>query len=336
MSLAVDEEGKVPLTNFQDAQYFGPISLGTPPQEFTVVFDTGSANLWVPSTRCKSIACFLHNRYDASSSSTFKENGTEFAIRYGTGSLEGVISSDTLTVGGITIENQDFGESIKEPGITFAVGRFDGIFGLAYDTISVEHVVPPFYNMIHKHLIDEPIFSVWLGKNGEEEQGGELLFGGIDNNLFTGDLVYAPVIRKGYWEVELTSASLGDKELVTKPGRAAIDTGTSLCAIPTKAAEQINKIIGAKKNFMGQYTIDCNKVDSLPELKFVFGGHPFVLSPQEYILNVQGNCISGFIGMDIPAPAGPIWIVGDVFLRSYYTVYDLGKNRVGFAKAVHE
>ncbi|EPZ30775.1 Aspartic peptidase domain-containing protein, partial [Rozella allomycis CSF55] len=177
----------------------------------------------------------------------------------------------------------------------------------------------------------EPIFSVWLGKNGEEEQGGELLFGGIDNNLFTGDLVYAPVIRKGYWEVELTSASLGDKELVTKPGRAAIDTGTSLCAIPTKAAEQINKIIGAKKNFMGQYTIDCNKVDSLPELKFVFGGHPFVLSPQEYILNVQGNCISGFIGMDIPAPA-----VGDVFLRSYYTVYDLGKNRVGFAKAVHE
>ncbi|EPZ36475.1 Aspartic peptidase domain-containing protein, partial [Rozella allomycis CSF55] len=167
MSLAVDEEGKVPLTNFQDAQYFGPISLGTPPQEFTVVFDTGSANLWVPSTRCKSIACFLHNRYDASSSSTFKENGTEFAIRYGTGSLEGVISSDTLTVGGITIENQDFGESIKEPGITFAVGRFDGIFGLAYDTISVEHVVPPFYNMIHKHLIDEPIFSVWLGKNGE-------------------------------------------------------------------------------------------------------------------------------------------------------------------------
>jgi saccharopepsin len=81
-----------------------------------VVFDTGSSNLWVPSTRCQSIACWLHRRYDASQSETYVENGTEFAIRYGTGSLKGVISNDVLTVGDIVVEGQDFGESVEEPG----------------------------------------------------------------------------------------------------------------------------------------------------------------------------------------------------------------------------
>jgi saccharopepsin len=80
----------------------------------------------------------VHRRYKASDSSTYKENGTEFAIRYGTGSLEGVISNDMLGVGDLEIQNQDFGESVKEPGITFAVAKFDGIFGLGYDTISVQ------------------------------------------------------------------------------------------------------------------------------------------------------------------------------------------------------
>ena len=104
----------LPITNFQDAQYFAEISLGSPAQTFTVVFDTGSSNLWVPSTRCSSIACFLHSKYDATKSETYAANDTEFAIQYGTGAVEGVISGDTLTLGGsMEIKDQLFGESVK-------------------------------------------------------------------------------------------------------------------------------------------------------------------------------------------------------------------------------
>ena len=236
-----------------------------------------------------------------------------------------------LKVAGIEISDQEFGETTKEPGLTFALGKFDGIFGLGYDTIAVAGTVPPFYNMIKQKLIAESIFSVWLGRAADGE-GGELVFGAVDRERFEGEIHYAPVIRKGYWEVELEDFALGDKHLGQR-ARAAIDTGTSLIAVPSEIADAINQSIGAEKGFQGIYTVDCSKVPTLPEVAFTFGGKDFKLSAQDYILEAQGACMSAFMGIDIPAPAGPIWIIGDAFLRSWYTVYDLGNNRVGFAKS---
>jgi saccharopepsin len=128
------------------------VDLGTPPQEFKVVLDTGSSNLWVPSSKCNSIACFLHSKYDSSASSTYKKNGTDFEIRYGSGSLSGFVSSDTLEIAGMEIKDQLFAEATEEPGLAFAFGRFDGILGLGYDTISVNHIPPPFYELINQKV----------------------------------------------------------------------------------------------------------------------------------------------------------------------------------------
>lgn len=89
---AAEDGSSLPLTNYMDAQYYGTIEIGTPPQEFTVIFDTGSSNTWVPSKKCHSLACYLHNRYDSSDSETFERDPREFAIRYGSGAVEGFIS----------------------------------------------------------------------------------------------------------------------------------------------------------------------------------------------------------------------------------------------------
>ncbi|KIM90839.1 hypothetical protein PILCRDRAFT_811328 [Piloderma croceum F 1598] len=319
----------VPLSNFMNAQYFTEIELGTPPQIFKVILDTGSSNLWVPSTQCTSIACFLHSKYDSGASSSYKANGSEFAIQYGSGSMEGFVSQDTLTIGDLTIKGQDFAEATKEPGLAFAFGKFDGILGLGYDTISVNHITPPFYSMINKGLLDAPVFSFRLGAS--EQDGGEAIFGGIDDSAYTGKISYAPVRRKAYWEVELESVSFGDDTLELENTGAAIDTGTSLIVLPTDIAEMLNSQIGATKSWNGQYEVDCAKVPSLPELSFVFSGKSYPLKGTDYILEVQGTCISAFMGMDINLPGGDLWIIGDVFLRRYFTVYDLGRNAVGFA-----
>lgn len=238
---------EAPLTNYLNAQYFTEIQLGTPGQSFKVILDTGSSNLWVPSEDCSSLACFLHSKYAHDSSSTYKANGSSFSIQYGSGAMEGYVSQDTLAIGDLIIPKQDFAEATSEPGLAFAFGKFDGILGLAYNTISVNKIVPPVYNAIEQGLLEEPRFAFYLGDTSKnEEDGGVATFGGIDEDLYTGKVVDLPVRRKAYWEVAFEGIGLGDEYAeLTKTG-AAIDTGTSLITLPSSLAEIINSKIGAE------------------------------------------------------------------------------------------
>ncbi|PGH35202.1 vacuolar protease A [[Emmonsia] crescens] len=321
------------IDNFLNAQYYSEISIGTPPQTFKVVLDTGSSNLWVPSSECGSIACYLHSKYDSSASSTHQKNGSEFAIQYGSGSLSGFVSRDTLRISDLTVKNQLFAEATNEPGLAFAFGRFDGILGLGYDTISVNKIPPPFYEMLNQNLLDEPVFSFYLGDTNIEGDESEAVFGGINKDHYTGELIKIPLRRKAYWEVDLDAITFGNERAELDNTGVILDTGTSLIALPSTLAELLNKEIGAKKSFNGQYTIDCSKRDGLPDLTFTLTGHNFTIGPYDYILEVQGSCISSFMGMDFPEPVGPLAILGDAFLRRYYSVYDLGNHAVGLAKS---
>jgi len=332
-SVHADGDHPVPVSNFLNAQYFSDISIGTPPQQFKVVLDTGSSNLWVPSSECNSIACYLHSKYDHSSSSTYKKNGSSFEIRYGSGELSGFVSQDTFQIGDLKVKNQDFAEATSEPGLAFAFGRFDGIMGLGYNTISVNGIVPPFYNMLDQGLLDEPVFSFYLSDTNDESSESEAMFGGVNKDHYTGKLTKIPLRRKAYWEVDLDAITFGDDTAEMDDTGVILDTGTSLIALPSTIAELLNKEIGAKKSYNGQYTVECNKRDSLPDLTFTLTGHNFTIGPYDYILEVQGSCISSFMGMDFPEPVGPLAILGDAFLRKWYSVYDLGTNSVGLAKA---
>ena len=200
------------------------------------MLDTGSSNLWVPSAECGSIACYLHSKYDHGSSSTYKKNGSEFAIQYGSGSLSGYVSRDTVQIGDLKIKDQLFAEATSEPGLAFAFGRFDGILGLGYDTISVNKIPPPFYNMIDQGLLDEPVFAFYLSDtaNGDES---EATFGGIDKAHYTGDITYIPLRRKAYWEVDLDAITFGDETAEIDNTGVILDTGTSLIALPSTLAE---------------------------------------------------------------------------------------------------
>ncbi|KAM7372289.1 hypothetical protein PAMP_009468 [Pampus punctatissimus] len=328
------------LTNFMDAQYYGVISIGTPPQDFTVLFDTGSSNLWVPSIHCSflDVACWLHHRYNSKKSSTYVQNGTEFSIQYGRGSLSGFISGDTVSVGGLSVPGQQFGEAVKQPGITFAVALFDGVLGMAYPSISVAKVTPVFDTAMAAKLLPQNIFSFYISRDPKAAVGGELMLGGTDPQYYTGDLHYVNVTRKAYWQIKMDGAQVGKQLTLCKAGcQAIIDTGTSLIIGPVEEVRVLQKAIGALPLLMGEYFIDCKRIPSLPVISFNIGGKMFNLTGEDYVIkeSILGTtvCLSGFMAMDIPPPAGPLWILGDVFIGKYYTVFDRNADRVGFAPA---
>ncbi|XP_061445969.1 cathepsin D-like [Rhineura floridana] len=343
------------LHNYMDAQYYGEVCIGTPSQCFNVVFDTGSSNLWVPSSRCClfHLACWIHSHYRGFFSLTHKANNSKFAIHYGSGSLNGFLSEDVLKIGNLTIQNQTFGEATDLPGLVFVAAKFDGIMGLAYPTISVNNVTPPFDNMMREKLLKKNVFSFHLCNTDSISQnnGGEVVFGGINHNAYEGKLHYIPVSRKAYWQIKMDKISVdkqskGKKcwpwnlfnkdnsvQLCKDSCQGIVDTGTSLITGPSDDIRDLHKAIGAEHAFGGQYLIDCNKLNELPNVTFHLAGKPYTLTPEEYTLQLSQAgvtaCISGFTSLDIPKPIGPLWILGDVFLRRYYSVFDRDNDQIG-------
>jgi cathepsin D len=325
------------LHNYDDVQYYGNISIGTPPQNFLVVFDTGSSNLWVPSAMCNSSdkACKQHNKYYHNQSSTYQKNGTSISIRYGSGSMVGFLSTDSVTLGNKTIKNCTFAEATQEPGDTFVVAKFDGILGLAFSSISTDGVVPPFYQMVSQKLVPKGLFAFYLDRNPNAKLGGLLDLGAEDFTHFKGNISYVEVTEEGYWQFQLDKIEVSGKgDLCSNGCQAIADTGTSLIAGPYNEVTTIQTYIGAQPGLGGEYIVDCSRLDSLPEITFTIGGKGYTLTGREYILQMQNGyntvCISGFMGIKNNFP---FWILGDVFIGQYYTVFDLDNTRVGFAES---
>ncbi|XP_036151758.1 pepsin A [Myotis myotis] len=327
---AADMLATQPLENYMDLEYFGTIGIGTPPQEFTVIFDTGSSNLWVPSVYCSSPACSNHNRFDPRKSSTYRGTNQKLSVAYGTGSMTGVLGYDTVQVAGIADTNQIFGLSQTEPGSFLYYAPFDGILGLAYPSIASSGATPVFDNMWNQGLVSQDLFSVYLSPN--DQSGSVVMFGGIDSSYYTGTLNWVPLSSETYWQITVDSITMNGKAIACSGGcQAIVDTGTSLLSGPTNAIANIQSSIGATQDSYGQMVVSCSAINSLPSIVFTINGVQYPLPPSAYILQSQEGCSSGFQGMDIPTAAGELWILGDVFIRQYFAVFDRGNNRVGLA-----
>ncbi|XP_036240367.1 pepsin A-5 [Molothrus aeneus] len=316
-----------PLENYMDDEYFGTISIGTPPQEFTVVFDTGSSNLWVPSVFCSSPACRNHNRFNPAESSTFLSTNDTLFIAYGTGSMTGVLGYDTVDVAGINVRNQIFGLAETEPGDFFYYTPFDGILGLAFPSIASSGATPVFDNMMIENLVDRNLFSVYLSR--DDEGGSFVLFGAIDPYYTTRGISWIPLSAETYWQISMESVSISGTPVACSSGcQAIVDTGTTLLAVPIRALRTLMMRLGASSS--GE--ISCEAIRNLPSLIFHINGKEFPVPPRAYVLRSNGYCSLGLQGMDVPTEEGELWILGDVFIREYYVIFDRANNKVGLSR----
>ena len=219
---------KNPLADSRATEFFGDITIGTPPQRFSVVFDTGSGNLFVPSSTCQDDACISHQHFDARSSSSAQDVniGEEHIIKFGTGKIAGSLLKDTICVGAICTKGE-FLLASEESDETFSEMPFDGVFGLSLPAISVSPELNMVDCMIKDKVLKSNIFSVFLGVTDDETS--EISFGELKQDHMASDILWVPVAKPGYWQVEMEDITIGNKRQNLCHGscQVAVDTGTA-------------------------------------------------------------------------------------------------------------
>ncbi|XP_009979176.1 PREDICTED: gastricsin-like [Tauraco erythrolophus] len=321
-----------PLTNYLDSFYFGEISIGTPLQNFLVLFDTGSANLWVPSTSCQTPACVNHDRFNPNLSSTFSGNGMTYTLSYGFGDVSVALGYDTVTIQNIVVRNQEFGLSLEEPSRPFYYLDFDGILGMAYPGVGISGYNTVMQNMLEQSQLAEPIFSFYFS-NPTYSYGGEVILGGVDPQLYTGEVLWAPVVQELYWKIGIEEFSIGlsATSWCSQGCHGIVDTGAVLLTVPGQFMSAFLQALGAEENDYG-FVVDCSNVPNMPTLYFAISGAQLPLPPSVYVLNNDGICTVGVEDTYVTSTSGqPLWILGNIFLRQYYSIFDMANNRVGFA-----
>jgi hypothetical protein len=286
--------------------------------------------LWIPDKSCKFGGCANKTRFDSSKSSTYKKNGQHWVIQYGTGSASGILGQDTFCFGdtGLCVANQVFGQATHSASF-FAKQPIDGICGMAFTTISVDNVVPPFINLMN--TLAMPVFTVWMTSDGatQGQTGGGVTYGGMDTTHCGPLLAWVPLSSATYYQFNLDGAAIGSGS-PQSGGSAISDTGTSLIIGPTDAVDTLAKGAGGVFNqSVGLYTIDCKA--NGPDITFTIGGKAYAVKSKNYIVNIGGGvCVIGMEGQDL----GDIdWILGDVFGRQFCVTYDPKNTRIGLSMA---
>lgn len=326
----------------QSSEYYGRITVGTPPQEFHVVFDTGSGNLMLPSTQCDNEACKAHNRYNTGTSTTMLDvayaekpdqqtddqgNRDLVTITFGTGEVTGIFLRDIICVGDVCTQG-NFVAATEESTEPFLMAPFDGILGLALPQLSEGAHFNIMDCMVREQSLKTHIFSVFFAV--AEGEDSEISFGDYRPERMASKLVWVPITSNGYWQVPMSDIAIGNKPagLCNGECRVVVDTGTSLIAGPTHIVDRLEALLSVADN--------CSNLGTLPVLGFVVAGHVLNMLPEDYVsVDVDDGCDLALMALDIPPPKGPLFIFGDPFLRKYYTVYDRENLRVGFAVAKH-
>lgn len=347
----------VPVNTTLDTDYYGTITVGKPgkkSQDFTVIFDTGSSDLWIPGPSCTpDLGCNGTIRYDQGGVNLNRTT----SLSYGSGTTFGDDYEDTVTVAGLQAEKQVLISVSQAAG--FAGDGADGLMGLGFTNIAQDKGTPFFLNLVVQGKVLVPEFSFYLGRDlSGTEKKSQLTLGGRDVTKFRGSPVTVPVIVEGYWQVQVDDVKVEGRSLghnTTYEG--VVDSGTTLLYAPVNATiAMFNGIPGAipiwiVENVLALGLIPCNiTAKTMPE--FTLAGKSFGLNPLDFNLgtidvaipeillatgqleaaaqvNITDYCVASVLGADIQSIVNQktLYILGDVFMKNYYSIFNFIGNR---------
>ncbi|KAI8634169.1 aspartic peptidase domain-containing protein [Xylariaceae sp. FL1651] len=318
-SAGIDQDGT-------DYSYFAEVKFGSGSKSLYMLLDTGASTTWVMGSSCTSNACTKHNTFGPDDSKTYNDTGKSYSVEYGTGSVRGTIVEDAMTLAGISV-TIPFGVA-NTTSDQFTQFPFDGILGLSASPDTWLSAVK------NANLVDSNLFGVSLSRSSDGTNAGEIVFGAPNPAKFTGDITYTPVKSIGAWTIPVDDVMVGGKSAGITGRTAYIDTGTSFVFGPPDDVEAMYKLIPGSSSTDGStYSVPC---DSDAEVAFTFSGKSWAVSSKDFLSapNGDGVCIGNIYGMEYVAGG---WLLGDVFLKNVYSIFDAGNSQIGFAaKAVSD
>ena len=329
------------MNDYDDLEYLANVTVGTPEQQFLVVFDTGSADFWIPDSTCKASGrdggnkvCYGKHLFDSSKSSTYVKNGEPWSIQYGIGYASGFVGQDTVRIGGVG-ENQ-----LVVPKTTFSqatdmdsqAGRdtyLNGILGLAFASIDRAHADPVLINAMKQGLLDEPIFTVYLKERGDHVNvpGGSITYGSLDTEHCSKHVDYVPLTAEKWYRFKLDAVSYGS--FSSSDGWQVIsDTGTTAMGVTDEIYEAIIKDLNVDEDGI----IDCKDASKVKDMELTIGGKKYLIPAKQLVIHDHGQCLLAVQG---GGGGGEVdMVLGDPFIRSYCNVHELKGKKMGFAKVI--
>jgi len=336
-----------------DSIYTAVVNIGTPPQSFNLILDTGSADTWVPILQCSTCAASIR-KFDTTKSSTFIPSPDPVVIRYGSGTVSGTVSQDIVGTGGFMVPNQTF-LSVTRTSANLLRGSLSGIMGLAFSTIAASGATPFWQVLLEENLLSAPEMSFQFTRflnvdgAGDEEYGGVFTLGGTNSSLYQGDIEFlnfpsSAIGGPSFWLLELTTLTVNGLTVETESGAAslsAIDTGTTLIGGPTRDVNNfwsaVDGAVSLNGQFDGFFIYPC---ETKLQVTISFGGKLWPINPEDMNLGpggIPGMCLGGIFDLALGTNIGssgrnPRWVVGDTFLKNVYSVFRAQPPSIGFAQ----
>ncbi|ORZ08607.1 aspartic peptidase domain-containing protein [Absidia repens] len=329
--------GSSKINSFKDVLWYTTITIGTGEgqQQLTVDVDTGSADLFIPGSMCGA-SCNGHNTYDPTKSATSEESINSFGLSFADESyVNGTVYRDTVSLGGLVVEKQAFGvatvysQQMKKD--TFAP---DGLFGLGFASLSHIGMTPLLDNLYNQRKIKARIFGIRLDRSGADGEQGELTLGGYNEQHVQGKIVYAPVTDAKFWQIELDYVSVG-KRLLASRQKFVVDTGSTLINANEVFVKNLySSIPGARRLANSKYwTVPKAKI---PVLVLTIGGTQFTIDPSNFCTGPDNDSADGtdrcYGGIVADVEPNAPWIVGGIFLKNVYSIFDMDQKRIGFSQ----
>ncbi|KAI8389002.1 uncharacterized protein CGFF_03502 [Nakaseomyces glabratus] len=383
MKRADNDSFTAPLMNGGEL-YTVQIAVGTPPQNLTVQLDTGSSDLWFVSASnpyCKNnkkyapkkqdlmpitsddgfptspnqvpkalrnINCNKYGFFNASGSSTYSRNDTNFSLSYGDETFaSGPWGTDTISLNGVKVENVTFGLAsfsnstnpvfgIGLPGdeSTYAMFSEDtnGTTNTQYSNFPLQ--------LKQQGKIDKVAYSIYL--NSTKSKQGSILFGAVDHSKYSGPLYTLPIVNRfGHlvenpYELEVTLSGLGlqgatsNITLFDQLLPALLDTGTTYTYMPSSVAQylanQTNGVIDKKTSLIK--LAKCPSKKSNDTIVFNFSGAQIKIKMVDFVEKHKGKCYLPCVSQE-----SSFFLLGDSFMRHVYTVFDLDDKEISIAQA---